>query len=294
MINFRGKANYTNLSRYNELSEKTYRRWFNKKLDFLKFNQVGNNEILSTSGQKIAALECSFVNKSGEKTYGLAKFWDSKQKFTHGVIAKGYHQIGKLRCDANLRLLYEGVQKEKGRHKCYDGKWIVGETRKLELAGKQGGVKVYTAIVNSVSLKCNIRIAYLVKTTSQGTRYALLFSTDTEIDAMTLYNYYKARFQIEFLFRDAKQFTGLCDCQARSEPALHSHFKARFTALNLIKWHDRLLSPKRKPISIGSWKTRFFNELSIERILLNSGVDLSLIKCSSQYEELCSFGVISH
>ncbi|MDQ7089317.1 MAG: transposase [Methylococcales bacterium] len=143
-------------------------------------------------------------------------------------------------------------------------------------------------------MKCNIRIAYLVKTTSQGTRYALLFSTDTEIDAMTLYNYYKARFQIEFLFRDAKQFTGLCDCQARSEPALHSHFKASFTALNLIKWHDRLLSPKRKPISIGSWKTRFFNELSIERILLNSGVDLSLIKCSSQYEELCSFGVISH
>ncbi|MDQ7090314.1 MAG: hypothetical protein Q9M50_06670 [Methylococcales bacterium] len=37
-------------------------------------------------------------------------------------------------------------------------------------------------------MKCNIRIAYLVKTTSQGTRYALLFSTDTEIDAMTLYN----------------------------------------------------------------------------------------------------------
>jgi IS4 transposase len=50
----------------------------------------------------------------------------------------------------------------------------------------------------------------------------VLFSTDTELDALTLYRYYKARFQIEFLFRDAKQFTGLNDCQARSEPALHS------------------------------------------------------------------------
>ncbi|WP_284047118.1 hypothetical protein [Halomonas llamarensis] len=29
----------------------------------------------------------------------------------------------------------------------------------------------------------------------------MLFSTDTSLDAMTLVTYYKARFQIEFLFR---------------------------------------------------------------------------------------------
>jgi hypothetical protein len=64
----------------------------------------------------------------------------------------------------------------------------------------------------------------------------VLFSTDTELNALALHRYYKAQFQIAFLFRDAKQFTGLGDCQARSEPALHSHFNACFTALNLIKW----------------------------------------------------------
>ncbi|MBK8325555.1 MAG: transposase [Moraxellaceae bacterium] len=101
---------------------------------------------------------------------------------------------------------------------------------------------------------------------AQGTKRALLFSTDTSLDALSLYRYYQARFQIEFLFRDAKQFTGLGDCQARSEQALHNHFNASFTALNLLKWQDRQMSPQRTPISIASWKRRCFNVLFMERI----------------------------
>ena len=108
---------------------------------------------------------------------------------------------------------------------------------------------------------------------------------------MSFYRYYKARFQIEFLFRDAKQFTGLCDCQARSEKALHSHFNASFAALNLIKWYDRQLSQKRKPISIGSWKIRFFNELLIERIFSNFALDLSLFKSSSPMRSFVTSGL---
>jgi IS4 transposase len=142
----------------------------------------------------------------------------SKQTFTHGVLKCGYHPIGKLRCDANLRYLLTGQQKSKGRDKLYDGKLIIGDINRLDFVGEHNGVKLYTAMVNCVNLKRTIRVVYLLKNTG----YAVLFSTDTELDALTLYRYYKARFQIEFLFRDAKQFTGLNDCQARSEPALHS------------------------------------------------------------------------
>jgi hypothetical protein len=35
--------------------------------------------------------------------------------------------------------------------------------------------------------------------------------------------YYQARFQIEFIFRDAKQFTGLCDAQTRKLERLDYH-----------------------------------------------------------------------
>ena len=361
LVSFRGRANYTNLSRYSELSEKTYRRWFEKELSFIEFNRLGNSEIIPHSAVKIAVMDASFISKSGDKTYGLGKFYNgkqgkaetgleistlaivdvdfntayhvstrqtpvqskdvdgtrvteylrhfkddcqilpreirylltdayyTKQLFTHGVLECGYHQIGKMRCDANLRYLYTGEQKPKGRRRSYAGKMVIGDVSQLDFAGEKEGVKVYTAIVNCVTLKRNIRIVYL----QYNNGYALLFSTDTELEAMTIYRYYKARFQIEFLFRDAKQFTGLTDCQARSESALHSHFNACFTALNLIKWQDRQLSPQRKPISVSSWKHRFFNMLMIERISSNFALDLSLIKSSPLYEELCNFGAIA-
>ncbi|WP_372726544.1 hypothetical protein [Nostoc sp. C057] len=37
------------------------------------------------------------------------------------------------------------------------------------------------------------------------------------------------------MFRDAKQFTGLSDCQARDVKKLDFHFNASFTALNIAK-----------------------------------------------------------
>lgn len=364
IVSTRGKVNYSNLSRFSDLNEKTFRRWFEKKLDFIEFNRIGNSLSIPATAIMVAAWDCSFIKKSGNKTYGLGKFWDSRQGkaekgleistlavvdvdyntayhvstrqtpsesaegetrvseyvrhfkedchalpksvryiatdayytkllITLAILEMGFHQIGKMRCDANLRYLYTGDQNPKGRRKQYDGKLVIGDTSRLEFVENQQGTDIYTAVVNCVNLNRNVRIVYLVNKTEKGYSYAVLFSTDTELDALSIVRYYQARFQIEFLFRDAKQFTGLCDCQARSKEALHNHFNASFTALNLIKWQDREKSPQRKPISISSWKIRFFNELFIERIFSNSALDLSLIKSSSVYEELCNFGVVT-
>ena len=364
-MSFRGRASYVNLSRYSELTEKTCRRWFGKRLDFIEFNQLGLSEVIPSSADLIAVIDASFVAKSGDKTQGLGRFYNSKagkaekgleistlavvdvtyntayhlstrqtlpkvkgskesrvddylqhfqadchvlpktirylvtdayysqQRFTQGVLACDYQHTGKLRSDANLRYLYTGEQKAKGRSKRYDGKLRVGDISRLVFIGECDDGKLYSAVVNCVILKRDIRIVSLCKKNKTGIAYTLLFSTDTDINPLTLYRYYKARFQIECLFRDAKQFTGLCDCQARSDSSLHSHFNACFTALNLIKWHDRQLSPNRKPISVSSWKNRFFNQLLIERIYANSAIDLSSIKSSPLYQQLCNFGVVS-
>ena len=88
---------------------------------------------------------------------------------------------------------------------------------RFEAVGPIDGTQIYTTIVNSVAFKRDLRIVYLIKTAGNTWQTALLFSIDTELLALELYQYYQARFQIEFLFRDAKQFTGLCDSQARSE-----------------------------------------------------------------------------
>ena len=48
-------------------------------------------------------------------------------------------------------------------------------------------------------------------------------------------DYYQTRFQVKFRFRDAKQFTGLTDCQSRDLNKLHIHLKASLTNVNLAK-----------------------------------------------------------
>ena len=45
--------------------------------------------------------------------------------------------------------------------------------------------------------------------TSKQQAYVLLFSSDLELDAEKMIDYYSLRFQIEFNFRDAKQYWGL-------------------------------------------------------------------------------------
>ncbi|RIZ71087.1 MAG: hypothetical protein D0528_00300 [Methylococcales bacterium] len=62
---------------------------------------------------------------------------------------------------------------------------------------------------------------------------------DIYLDHLDILRYYKARFQIEFVFHNAKQYTGLCDCQATSEAKLNFHFNASLAALNLLRLEDR-------------------------------------------------------
>src|SRR5574341_329724 len=62
-------------------------------------------------------------------------------------------------------------------------------------------IHLYTLRVNSVHLKGNIRLVYVLNLRNKHKpAYALLFSTDTDLEAETIYRYYKAPFQIEIVF----------------------------------------------------------------------------------------------
>jgi hypothetical protein len=106
---------------------------------------------------------------------------------------------------------------------------------------------------------------------------------------------YTARFQIEFLFRDAKQFTGLTDFQTRSEQRIAFHVNASLTALNFLKLEDRQHAQhdNEHVISIASWKIRKFNKYQLERIISTLGLDLSCIKLHPHYEDLINYGAIA-
>jgi len=137
-------------------------------------------------------------------------------------------------------------------------------------------------------------IVYLVKTVGNKVQTALLFSTDLELAAKDIYRFYKARFQIEFLFRDAKQFNGLSNCQVRCSKALHFQSMATMTALNLIKLEDRQQSSdnNRGVISIASWKIRKANKHLLQRFSSILCLDFNFIKSQPEFETLCNYGTI--
>ncbi len=386
----RGKVNFRNMSRYSDLNEKTYSRQFRKSFDFAAFNERLIEEIIPDHHEKIGAMDCSYIPKSGKETYGLGSFYDSshdqaskgleisnlavidvtdntgytlsswqtppqeeieslvadrrasenerekeggedeeisrvdfyaehlrrdathlpedvkylvvdgyyaKSKFVRTARKTGLHIVGKLRHDANLRYLFKGKQKKFGKRRQYDGKVKFDDLSRLEYIGEMGkDIHLYTALVNNVNLKCSIRLVYVLNSRhKKKPLYALLFSTDTELDAETIYRYYKARFQIEFLFRDAKQFTGLNDCQSRRQDSLDFHFNASLTVLNLAKV-DAYLSfdyDADTPFSMATQKMVYFNEHLLEKVFSILDLDLSLMNCNSDLDALRTYGAIA-
>jgi hypothetical protein len=172
--------------------------------------------------------------------------------------------IGKLRVDANLRYLYTGEQKKLGAPRKYDGKVDCHDLSRLNFVKEiKPGVSLYTLVVWSCCLNCQISLACISEVQANGKiKNALLFSTDIHLPPEQIVEYYQARFQIEFIFRDAKQFTGLSDCQARYLPRLDFHFNASLIALNLAK-HELSSchsSAKSFVFSMASYKRLEFNK----------------------------------
>jgi hypothetical protein len=77
-----GKVNFSNLSRYIELSEKTYRRHYSQPFGFTEFNRHMIDETVSATAEVIGATDCSFIPKSGKQTYGLDWFYNGSTSRT--------------------------------------------------------------------------------------------------------------------------------------------------------------------------------------------------------------------
>ncbi len=80
-----GKVNFVNLSRYSELSERTYCRQFEQSLDFMSLNHCLIETAIASERFQVAAIDASFIPKSGKHTAqraGLACDRRSWQDFT--------------------------------------------------------------------------------------------------------------------------------------------------------------------------------------------------------------------
>ena len=164
-------------------------------------------------------------------------FYAKKEVFDLFIKHKR-HFITRLRCDADLYFLWDKPRLvgQRGAPKKYDGKAVFTDLSRWHKVGEHpqhAHVNLYAQRLYSKSFGRSLQVVLLLDTRTQ--KYVLLASTDLEQSATQIAYYYHLRFQIEILFRDAKQFTGLTQCQARSDDKLDYHFNASLSGVNVAR-----------------------------------------------------------
>jgi putative transposase len=195
------------------------------------------------------------------------------------------HLISKLRCDAALYFPYQGLQKKFGPRRKYGHKLnyarIPDHYLKVSCVEDAIHTRIYQMLMWHKLFADPLNVVIIVKTNlkTRARAHIVLFSSDLDLAYDQLIDYYRLRFQIEFNFRDAKQFWGLEDFMnvkpipvynganlamfmVNVSKALIRHFRPAcpFFSVNDLKAHFRgrkyvvetlkLLPQKPEPISI--------------------------------------------
>ena len=233
-------------------------------------------------------------------TYHCVDGYYAKKKYIDEVVSLDLHAITKLRSDANCMFLYTGPHpKRRGAKRKYDGKVNFQALSRFEDLGTREDephLHLYTAVVWHKTLQRRLRIVVLLNRKDPAKpRFIVLGSTDPELNGHKLIDLYAARFQIEFLFRDSKQFTGLLDGQARAASALDFHFNASLATLNLVRAEEWRVQQGQPPqaFSMASWKQWHFNERLLDLFMEKFALDPTWVKNHSCYDELRTYGAIA-
>lgn len=127
------------------------------------------------------------------------------------------HLISKLRCDAALYFPYTGPYAGRGPHRKYGDKVHYNNISRqyLKETSVEGPIQthLYQTQLLHKDFTQPLNVVIIAKTNlrTQARAHVVLFSSDLELAYASLVDYYGLRFQIEFNFRDAKQYWGLED-----------------------------------------------------------------------------------
>lgn len=229
-------------------------------------------------------LDCLFCMAS--ITYFVADGFYAKRKVINTMLNNGKHLITKLRPDANLRYLNtkSRVKGQRGATVKYDGKvafdWFhIDDKEKWEFVGtdeNHAHLTIYSQKLYAIQFERVIRVILLINHKTNS--YVLLACSDVNLDSRLIVKYYQLRFQIEFVFRDAKQFMGLNDSQARDDTKLDFHFNAALSAVNLAR--KAISQDEIYNKSMNNFVRYQYNQKFIDTIYskLNQNTELDLIE----------------
>lgn len=207
----------------------------------------------------------------------------AKKMFFDLCHSEGITMVTKLAVNANLLIPFTGEHPKRrgGRQK-----W----EKKVDYCNFDGWTSVpgdvlewvWTRVVWAPHFACSFRVVVIQNVDKRGKilGHVILASTDINMPAEQIRALYSARFQLEFVFRDAKQHAALTTCQLRSKKGLENHWNAAFLSVSLARagqllrfsaWTGR---PAGEIVfSMEDAKRRAFNILFAKRILANLGLE---------------------
>jgi len=165
----------------------------------------------------------------------------------------GLHLISKLRYDAALHFPYDGPYSGRGPYRKYGDKVDYDNLPDEHLQqmmvedGIQTRVYQMTMLHKEFAQPLNVVIIVKTKLETNSRAHVVLFSSDLDLTFDLLIDYYALRFQIEFNFRDAKQYWGLEDFMNVKEVSVTNAANLSLFMVNvahLLLRQFRLLNPQ--------------------------------------------------
>jgi putative transposase len=160
------------------------------------------------------------------------------------------HLISKMRSDAALYPAFEGEYAGTGRPAKYGKKLDVrnlDHDKYLKATSTEKNVctQIYQGQLYNKEFAFALNVVIILKTNllTQAQAHVILFSTDLEQDYEQIIKFYSLRFQIEFNFRDAKQYWGLEDFMNIKQTAVTN---AANLSLFMVNFSHALLQSFRK------------------------------------------------
>ena len=212
----------------------------------------------------------------------------SKSTFITPMCNIGFHIISRFRNDAGL--FYPTAEKptgRRGRPKLYDGPMDFSRldtSRCTEHEVDKG--KLYGLKAWSKALKRMVSLVVWYPDEGRTDKWQLYFSTDQSQSTLDVLEYYRTRFQLEFCFRDSKQYAGITNCQSTDFRKLAFHFNASLTAINIAKAACKRMGI---PYSISSCKSMIHNAYMLERFICVFGIQPDTTLIDKIFKELILF-----
>jgi putative transposase len=173
------------------------------------------------------------------------------------------HLISKLRYDAALYFPYEGEQNKRGANKKYGDKLNYNHIpdKYLQETSLVDGIQtnIYQMTMWHKLFPDLLNVVIIVKTNlkTQTRAHVVLFSSDLDLAYDKLIDYYRLRFQIEFNFRDAKQFWGLEDFMNVNQTPVYNAANLAMFMVNVSQTLIRYFRPTCPAFSVNDLKAHF-------------------------------------